>query len=440
MRLSRRQLVGWFRLWVAAWLISWRRPVMDIAASVTPVAAEDFTSDYEGGNGAAFASVSPTEYDLRGEPDLDPNPPNENTHWATPFDFVVRRGVQRKAITFNIDLEYVDVTAFGGNLTVNHFAPWFTYDLSGRTGWQPILDWSYDGDGEVLSLTTPVLERDWVRIAEFPPYTLANEAEDSATWEASGHCTRLQIGTSVEGRPIYCYRVTADGSHTGKKAMIITGGGSGHEQERPSTWRAKGMLDYLCGDGAGASTLRGRRIVYIVLRNSPDTYVNGRMRVNEAGVELNRWARGDDNGNAAPNLAVDGVEQYAARVFYEDLMAGNGVGGVVPRIYCDCHASAGTLNLSYAPGSTELSTLPIATYDAPGHWCAVTSDSWIDSASAVGKWSSHRVMDRRFSGLAAILTEAALVADEQGTRMTVAIAEAMGVSLIRACDAWLVTN
>lgn len=415
---------------------------MDLAVSLAPQTT-DFASDHESGNGLYVSSASATEHSLRAEPDPDPDPPTQVTHWATPFDFIVRRGCQWKAQTFHLDFEYSDVTAFGGNLTAAHFAPWYTHDLSGLTGWSPILDWDFDGGSEVLSMTTPILEKDWVRVAEFPPYTLAQEATDWAAWEASGHCTRLQIGTSVEGRAIYCYRVTASGSHVGKKAYIVTGGGSGHEQERPSTWRAKGMLDYLTGNGTGASTLRGRRIVYIVLRNSPDTYVNGRMRVNEQGIEMNRWAKQDDNGNTAPNLAIDGVEQYAARVFYEDLMAGNGLGGIVPSVFADCHAGAGPLHVSWmnlGSASAALSSLDIASFDGPGHWPAIDDGDWINPTDPVGKWASPRVMARRFSSLACLMTEAGLVADENGTRMTTTIAQTMGVSLVRALDGWLVSN
>lgn len=401
----------------------------------TPAVVGDFTSDHESGNGTSFARVSDTEYTLRGEPDPDPNPPVEDTHWATPFDFIQRRGALWRAMTYRIDLEYTGVTAFGTNLTVNHFAPWYTYDLTGQSGWLPITTWSYDGSGEVLSMTTPILERDAVRIAEFPPYTLAQEAADWAVWEATGHCARLQIGTSYEGRPIYCYRITAAGSHVGKEAFILTGAGAGHEQERPSTWRCKGAIDYLVGDGAGASTLRGRRICYMVLRGSPDTYVHGRMRVNEQGIELNRWSSG------APNLAVDGVEQYAVRTFYEDLMAGNGLGGIVPSVFSDNHAAAGTPGLlSYAPGSSGLSTLPLSTYDTPGHWPSMTSDaSWVGPNPEAANFS-HRVMDNRFPAISAMVSECGLTKDEAGTRMTMAIAEAMGASFVRAIDDWMVSH
>jgi murein tripeptide amidase MpaA len=153
---------------------------------------------------------------------------------------------------------------------------------------------SYDGEnwfrvptehegGALLIRHTP--ERDVVGYACFPPYPSERREALLAQARASAGACVVEIGKSLEGRPM---NVIAFGeqSRSVPRIWIIA---HQHPGETMAAWFMEGLIWRLFDEGDPvARALRDKAQIYLVPCMNPDGSARGNHRTNAAGRDLNR--------------------------------------------------------------------------------------------------------------------------------------------------------
>jgi murein tripeptide amidase MpaA len=142
-------------------------------------------------------------------------------------------------------------------------------------------------DGQVMTVThTP--ERDSVYYAYFEPYSWERHLRLLARAETSPQVRTHDLGDTLEGRDLNL--VVVGNPEAAKKVWVIA---RQHPGETMAEWFVEGMIDALL-DSADpiARRLLTRAAFYIVPNMNPDGSVNGNLRSNAAGANLNReWVK-----------------------------------------------------------------------------------------------------------------------------------------------------
>lgn len=165
-------------------------------------------------------------------------------------------------------------------------------------------------DGHVLTIEhTP--EFDAVYYAYFEPYSEQRHAEFLGTVQQMPHATLVELGTTVEGRPVSLLTLgTTEQAESGlppkKKVWIIA---RQHPGETMAEWFVEGLVKRLLGWGDWAGDSVARKLYehaafYIVPNMNPDGSVHGNLRTNAAGANLNREWMEPDAGRSPEVLAV----------------------------------------------------------------------------------------------------------------------------------------
>ncbi len=138
-------------------------------------------------------------------------------------------------------------------------------------------------DGSVMTIShTP--QFDSVYYAYFEPYSWERHLDLLARAQVSPLVRVEDLGSTVEGRDLNVL-VIGDPA-AGKKIWVIA---RQHPGETMAEWFAEGMVDALL-DTANplAQKLLKHAVFYIVPNMNPDGAVNGNLRTNAAGANLNR--------------------------------------------------------------------------------------------------------------------------------------------------------
>jgi murein tripeptide amidase MpaA len=153
---------------------------------------------------------------------------------------------------------------------------------------------SYDGeawfrvptehDGGALTLRhTP--ERDVVAYACFAPYPTDRHQALLDRARSSSRTSIIQMGTSVEGRPMSAI-VFGDQGRPVRRVWIIA---HQHPGETMAAWFMEGVVYRLLDEGDPvAAALLDKAVVYLVPNMNPDGRARGNHRTNAAGRDLNR--------------------------------------------------------------------------------------------------------------------------------------------------------
>ncbi|MFT3766868.1 MAG: M14-type cytosolic carboxypeptidase [Minicystis sp.] len=153
---------------------------------------------------------------------------------------------------------------------------------------------SYDGkrwfrvpterDGEALIIRHQP-DHDLVTYACFPPYPAARCDRLIARAQASRRAGVVQLGETVEGRPVHVI-VFGDQARSVPRVWIIA---HQHPGETMAGWCAEGIVSRLLDERDEVATnLVDRAVVYVVPRMNPDGCARGNHRTNAAGRDLNR--------------------------------------------------------------------------------------------------------------------------------------------------------
>jgi murein tripeptide amidase MpaA len=145
-------------------------------------------------------------------------------------------------------------------------------------------------DGEVLTFEIRP-ERPILYLSHFAAYSLDRHARLLAWCQTRPAVAVEAIGESIEGRPIDLLQIGEPAA--GKPVCWITAGQ--HPGEPMSSWFVEGLLHRLLDEDDGlALALRERAVIYVVPIVNPDGRLQGRLRTNVAGIDLNRaWQSPD---------------------------------------------------------------------------------------------------------------------------------------------------
>lgn len=138
-------------------------------------------------------------------------------------------------------------------------------------------------DGSVLSIShTP--QFDSIYYAYFEPYSWERHLELLGRAQASPLARIEDLGSTIEGRDL---NVLVIGNPDARKKVWVIA--RQHPGETMAEWFAEGMVDALLDSvNPVAQKLLQHAVFYIVPNMNPDGAVNGNLRTNAAGANLNR--------------------------------------------------------------------------------------------------------------------------------------------------------
>ncbi len=195
--------------------------------------------------------------------------------------------------------------------TNSEFKQWFHFKLNGKVGdsydfvvanasecsyekgWDNYqVAASYDGDYwfridtqyEAKQLKFKhTLEHNSIFFAYFAPYSYQRHQQLIHNAQHSALCQHLVLGETVQGRTIDLLQI----GDANKKPLWVTA--RQHPGETMAEWCAEGLIDQLLDDNnAVARKMLNEYCFYIVPNMNPDGSVNGNLRSNYAGANLNR--------------------------------------------------------------------------------------------------------------------------------------------------------
>jgi hypothetical protein len=251
-----------------------------IASRLNAAVVSTIHWDFEGGSLEKVDKVGTDHYrcHVRGQVDQDGR--NRQASW---FYFRVDRAMSR-VLTFDmVDLagEY--------NYRPNRGAiskatlPFYSSD---RVTWYPVEEATYDANEPKLQFKIKAAsEHLWV--AYVPPYTTKNLAKLLRDISGSSYVSSKTIGKSVEGRPIPLVTIT-DTSVPDKAKKVIWLMFRQHAWEAGSSWTGDGLMRFVASSDPVAARIRRETILKILPLCDPDGVVNGGVRFNCYGYDLNR--------------------------------------------------------------------------------------------------------------------------------------------------------
>ena len=148
----------------------------------------------------------------------------------------------------------------------------------------------YDGKNLTIDLMPKFNS---VYIAYFAPFSYEQHLDLVHQAQLSDRCILENLGETIEGRDIDLL-IAGEPSSTKKKIWIIA---RQHCGETMAEWFVQGILSRLLDDDDPASIkLLEKAVFYIVPNMNIDGSINGNLRVNGAGIDLNReWGSPDKN-------------------------------------------------------------------------------------------------------------------------------------------------
>lgn len=264
------------------------------------------------------------------------------------------------SITSNFDAGAIEVVscAQAGDIRLRirrdshaDFAQWFYFRLSGARGERCVMTFdnagqcafaqgwhgyramaSYDRvnwfrvptsyDGQTLTIDhTP--DFDSIYYAYFEPYSEERHAEFLGALQQMPHAAHVELGCSVEGRPMSLLVLGTPEASAGrpkKKVWIVA---RQHPGETMAEWFVEGLAKRLAGwgDWSGDSVARKlyeHAVFYIVPNMNPDGSVRGNLRTNAAGANLNREWLAPDAERSPEVLAVrEAIHANGCDMFFD---------------------------------------------------------------------------------------------------------------------------
>jgi Zinc carboxypeptidase/Cytosolic carboxypeptidase N-terminal domain len=263
-----------------------RRELLKMAGGVVITSGMKNTTDisvrwdFEGGNLGKVELAGTDHYRCHVKGQVDQDGRNRQANW---YYFRVDHA-QGHALTFDlVDLagEY-NYQRNPGAITKDTL-PFFSSD--GIT-WQPVEEAIYDpGEPKLQFRITVQSEHLW--LAHVPPYTTVNLAALLRDISATPYVKSTTIGKSVEGRTIPLVTITdSEVPDNAKKVIWLMF--RQHAWEAGSSWTGEGLMRFVTSSDSRAEQIRRETILKILPLCDPDGVVNGTVRFNHYGYDLNR--------------------------------------------------------------------------------------------------------------------------------------------------------
>jgi hypothetical protein len=237
-------------------------------------------SNFEGGNIGKIETLAPDHFRCAVVGQADQDGRNRQANW---YYFRVDHAGNRR-ITFdlvNLAGEY-NYQPNRGAITKDTL-PFYSSD---QVHWQPVEEAVYDAGAPSLQFTIEA-PADTFWVAHVPAYTTRNLAALLRDVSPSGLVTESIAGKSVEGRPIPLLTITDPWVPDGGKKVIWLMFRQ-HAWEAGSSWTGDGLIRFVTSSNPAATRIRRETILKIFPLCDPDGVVDGGVRFNRHGYDLNR--------------------------------------------------------------------------------------------------------------------------------------------------------
>lgn len=242
-------------------------------------------TDFETGSAGKVEPLGETELRVHVAGQANEIGRNRQANWY----YFRLSGVRDRAVT-------VRLTDFVGEYNLRPGAcamtadtvPFFSEDNERWTHF-PAMDWDDQRKEATLHFQT---HADSVWIAHTPPYPLARVHKLLADVKARPGVRIDVLGQSVRGRDLHLVTVTSPGPTADRKRVWIIA--RQHGWETGTSYVLEGALRFLVSDDPQARACRDRFVVCLVPTMDPDGLVEGHVRFNALGYDLNRhWPEVD---------------------------------------------------------------------------------------------------------------------------------------------------
>lgn len=252
-----------------------------VAAAVLP-AAVTIRSDFEAGSIGHVEQLAPYHFRCHVRGEFDQQHRNRQASW---YYFAIDGAAGHEITVDLIDLpgEY---NYRHGNLAINGTTrPFISYD---QHTWVALPDSAIEWDQAIPQLWirfTP--KRSPVWIAHVPPYTTRDLSRLLANIKRHSNLEIVEIGKSVEGRPLFLLTVTNRARpDTNKKVLWVMA--RQHAWEAGTSWVMDGAIRFVLKNNPTAARLRDEFIFKLFPMADPDGVARGGVRFNVHGYDLNR--------------------------------------------------------------------------------------------------------------------------------------------------------
>ena len=161
--------------------------------------------------------------------------------------------------------------------------PFYTAD---RVHWYPVEEGDYDASVPSLRFKIKA-PSDTFWVAHVPAYTTQNYATLLRDVSKSHNIQETLVGKSVESRPIPLLTIT-DRSVPDRGKKVIWLMFRQHAWEAGSSWTGDGLIRFVTSSSPIAARIRRETILKILPLCDPDGVVDGGVRFNRHGYDLNR--------------------------------------------------------------------------------------------------------------------------------------------------------
>jgi hypothetical protein len=241
---------------------------------------------FEGGSLGTVEKLGDTEFRLHVEGQYDERGRNRQATWYY-FRMERVRGKDLKLTLTDLVGEYNDKPG-AVSMNADTIPVW---SVDGRT-WQHFsaMEWNAEAKEATLRLKP---ETDTVWIAHQPPYTHTDLKGLLADADRSAHARVEVIGKTVQSRDLHLVTVTDfEAADDGKKVLWLQA--RQHAWESGTSHVLDAALRYLISDGERPRELRRRFVFKLQPMGDPDGSVNGKVRFNANGWDVNRhWGEVD---------------------------------------------------------------------------------------------------------------------------------------------------
>jgi hypothetical protein len=267
-------------------LLMWSCVAGALAAEPKEARPITFNKNFEGASLGTIEKLSETTFRLHVEGQYDERGRNRQASWQYfRMDQVKGREVQ---LTFTDFVgEYNDKP--GSCPMGPDIVPVYSYD---GQNWRhfPGMDWDAQKKEITLKFTG---EKDTIWIAHQPPYTWTQLKQLLEQVNRSPFARVEVIGHTVQGRELNLVTVTdLDKPDDQKKTVWLQA--RQHAWESGTSYVMEGALRFVTSDDPAAKALRERVVFKFTPMMDPDGSVNGKVRFNANGYDVNRhWAEVD---------------------------------------------------------------------------------------------------------------------------------------------------
>ena len=281
--------------------------------------AADFSGDFEMGNGMNFVQNGTNTYQI----DAEPSPFGTLTG---NIYFKVTNVLGKNPI-FNVRFNHGVNTLYQAAFFFQKAH--YSYD---QRNWNIITNTPLSATN-VWTINSPTFTQNTVWIAIQVPYHYSTDYnEDRSRWVASPFVTKKVLGKSVENLDIELFTVTNPSSpipESTKKVYYVVS--LAHPSEYFAAWRVRGMIEWALSSDPEAIRFRDVAILKATLTSNVDGWVNGHLRTNSLGRDMNR-----NYSTTGANSVLEMPEQFAIHKDIDDYMASNHI-----NVLLDSHTDLG---------------------------------------------------------------------------------------------------